>query len=188
MEKEKTEIIEYTMGVGMANLIAMFLIIPIGIVFILPFLMIWDSETFRSGEKEILGGIVLLVLLVGILVHELLHGISWGYYAKKKIKSIKFGIKWKYLTPYCHCKEPLKVKHYRIGAAMPLLVLGILPSIVAIILGNGDLLFFGVFFTWAAGGDIIALFMLSKLDGEVYISDHSDKMGFYREIKPEQTA
>ncbi len=65
---------------------------------------------------------------------------------------------------------------------MPLIVMGIIPPIIGIIIGHGGILSFGIFFTWAAGGDIIALFMLRKLDGEVYVSDHPDKMGFIQEI------
>jgi hypothetical protein len=114
-------------------------------------------------------------------VHELLHGFTWGIFATKGMKSIKFGVKWKYLTPYCHCKEPLRVKHYKMGGAMPLLIMGIIPSIVAIIVGNGFLLSFGIFFSWAAGGDIIVLYMMRKLDSNCYVSDRPTKMGFYQE-------
>ena len=87
------------------------------------------------------------------------------------------------MTPYCHCKEPLKVKHYKIGGAMPLIVMGIIPSIIGLIIGNGGILSFGIIFTLAAGGDIIALYMLRKLDNNIYVSDHPKKMGFIREIK-----
>jgi hypothetical protein len=86
------------------------------------------------------------------------------------------------LTPYCHCKEPLKVKHYKIGGAMPLIILGIIPSLIGISIGHGGILSFGLFFSWAAGGDIIALYMLRNLDNSIYVSDHPDKMGFIREM------
>ena len=125
------------------------------------------------------------ILIVGAVIHELLHGITWGYFAKNKMKSIKFGVKWQYITPYCHCKEPLKVKHYWIGGAMPLIVMGIIPAIVAIAIGNSFLLHFGIFFSWAAGGDIISLFMLRKLDRNSYVSDHPTEMGFYQEVEQE---
>jgi hypothetical protein len=178
MEKEKREITDYTMGIGKANLIALFLMVPILIILLSPFILIWSYETFEISRKAFISYFVPLIL-IGIFVHELLHGISWAFYASKGMKSIKFGFKWKFLTPYCHCKEPLKIKHYRIGAAMPLLILGILPSIIAIVIGNGALLTFGIIFSWAAGGDIIALFMLRKLDKDTYVSDHPHKMGFY---------
>jgi hypothetical protein len=48
-------------------------------------------------------------------------------------------------------------------------------------LGNGLLLAFGIFFTWAAGGDIIALFMLVRIKKDSLVYDHPDKMGFYIE-------
>lgn len=178
---ENKRIEEYTMGMGKVNLIAMALTIPMTALILLPFILIWDYETFKTG-KDIFMDYFLLYMLGGIIIHELLHGLTWGHFASHGLKSIKFGMKWKFLTPYCHCKEPLKVKHYKIGGAMPLIIMGIIPSIIGLIIGHGGILSFGLFFTWAAGGDIIALFMLRKLDGEVYVSDHPEKMGFVREI------
>lgn len=178
---ESKKIEEYTMGFGKVNLVVLLIIIPITSVIILPFILIWDYETFKIG-KEIFDAYFLYILIGGIVIHELLHGLTWGYFALNGLKSIKFGVKWKFLTPYCHCKEPLKVRHYRLGGAMPLIVMGIIPSMIGLIIGHGGILSFGIFFTWAAGGDIIALFMLRKLDRNVYVSDHPEKMGFIREL------
>lgn len=181
-ESKQNNVIEYTMGMGKTNLIALLLIIPISAVILIPYYLIWDSEVLYPGLDAFMD-FFLIYFVAGIIVHELLHGLTWGYYASKGLKSIKFGIKWKFLTPYCHCKEPLKVKHYSIGAAMPLLILGVIPAIVGIIIGHGGFMSFGILFTVAAGGDIIALFMLRKLDRDVYISDHPSKMGFIRELE-----
>ena len=178
---ENKKIKEYTMGMGKVNLITLILIIPIAALILLPFILIWNYEIFKTG-LDIFMDHFLLYMLGGIVIHELLHGLTWGYFASNGLKSIKFGIKWEFLTPYCHCKEPLKVKHYKIGGAMPLIVLGIIPSIIGLIIGHGGVLSFGLFFTWAAGGDIIALYMLRKLDGDIWVSDHPKKMGFIREI------
>ena len=182
MENEDKSMVEYTMGIGKINLIAVVLIFPITAVLLIPFILIWDYSVYERGQ-QIFMHYFLVILLAGVVVHELLHGITWGYYAKRGMRSIKFGIKWKYLTPYCHCKEPLKAKHYRIGGIMPLLIMGILPSVVAYVTGNGVFLSFGIFFSWAAGGDIIALFMLRKFDRNIFISDHPKKMGFYIEVQ-----
>ena len=180
-KNENRERVEYTMGFGKVNLITLLLIIPITFLTLLPFILIWDYETFKTGI-DLFIVYFLLYLLVGIIIHELLHGLTWGYFATNRLKSIKFGMKWEYLTPYCHCKEPLKVKHYKLGAAMPLIVMGIIPSIIGLTIGHGGVLAFGMFFTMAAGGDIIALYMLRKLDNNTYVSDHPDKMGFIREV------
>jgi hypothetical protein len=178
---ENKRIVEYTMGFGKVNLIAMFMLIPIVAISYLPFILIWDNETYKLG-KELFMDHFLIYLLGGAIIHELLHGFTWGVFASKGLKSIKFGVKWKLLTPYCHCKEPLRVKHYKIGGAMPLIIMGIIPLIIGLIIGHGGILSFGIFFTWAASGDIIALFMLHGLDNDIYISDHPDKMGFIRTI------
>jgi hypothetical protein len=179
IDKQNPTTEEYTMGLGKVNLIAVLMMIPLTALIVCPFILIWDYETLKIG-KEIFNDNILLYFVGGIVIHELLHGLTWGCFASKGLKSIKFGVKWKYLTPYCHCKEPLKVKHYRIGGAMPLIIMGIIPSIIGIIIGHGGVLTFGIFFTWTAGGDIIALYMLRKLDDEVYISDHPSKMGFIK--------
>jgi hypothetical protein len=182
IESEKKKIREYTMGFGKVNMIGLLFIFPVTAVFFLPFVLIWGYDTFNAG-KEIFFNYFLIILLGGIIIHELLHGLTWGIFASNGMKSIKFGMKWKYLTPYCHCKEPLKVKHYKLGAAMPLIVLGIVPSIAGLIIGHGGVVTFGILFTFAAGGDMIALYMLRKLDNNIYVSDHPKKMGFIQEIE-----
>ena len=181
-EFEDKNIVEYTMSVRKMNLIGLLFIFPITAVILIPFVMIWDFETFYVGEKVFFNYFI-YILIGGICVHELLHGLTWAMFTKNGMKSIKFGINWKGLAPYCHCKEPLKVIHYKIGGAMPLIIMGLIPSIIGLVFGNGAILSFGIFFTWAAGGDIISLYMLRKFDNNIYVSDHPDKMGFIYEIE-----
>ena len=169
---------EYSLSTGKVNLYSLIMIFPVTAIILIPFVLIWDFETFETGRKEFMR-LFIYVLIFGIILHELLHGITWSLFTKKGFKSIKFGING--ITPYCHCKEPLKAKHYRLGGVMPLIIMGIIPSVAGIILGNGLFLSFGIFFSWAAGGDIISLFMLRKFDGNEMVSDHPDKMGFYIE-------
>ena len=179
MEVEDKETIEYTMGFGKANLLTFVFAIAFIPLILLPFGLIWGYETFRIGNDAFMDNF-LLILAGGIIIHELLHGFTWGYFVPNGMKSIKFRIKW--LTPYCHCKEPMKVKHYKIGAAMPLIIMGIIPTIIGLIIGSGGVMSFGILFTLAAGGDIIILYMLQKLDNNIYVSDHPNKMGFISEI------
>lgn len=83
------------------------------------------------------------------------------------------------LTPYCHCKEPLNVRQYIIGAIAPAILLGIVPSIVAIMIGNPGLLLFGMFFTIAAAGDILIINLLRKENSSDLVQDHPSEAGCY---------
>jgi hypothetical protein len=179
MEQNLGNIKEYTLSVWKINLYSLIMIIPITAILLTPFIIIWNFETFEIGRKEFMR-LFIYVLILGIILHELLHGITWALFSKKGFKSIQFGLN--RITPYCHCKEPLKVKYYRLGGVMPLIIMGIIPSVAGIILGNGLYLSFGIFFSWAAGGDIISLFMLRKFDRNTMVSDHPHKMGFYIRI------
>jgi hypothetical protein len=177
MDTEKKMQKEWTMDIGKANLYAMTLIIPIAVILTLPFALIWGFVPIGSAFKE-LNYFALLYILAGIITHELLHGITWAIFAPGRFKSVKFGINWQYITPYCHCKVPLKVKHYIAGAAMPLIVLGLIPSILSAITGNALWLLFGVFFSWAAGGDIISMYAMRNLNRNTLVADHPETLGF----------
>jgi hypothetical protein len=176
----KTE--EHTMDFVTVNLIGFVIIVPIAAIIFLPFILIWDYETFINSLDSFFNYFP-FYFFGGIVLHELLHGITLAFFSPRGLKSIRFGIKWKYITPYCHCKDPIRVIHYKIGGAMPLIIMGIIPSVVGLLVGHGGILCFGIFFTWAAGGDIIALFMLRKFDNNSYVSDHPDKMGFIIEME-----
>lgn len=90
----------------------------------------------------------LCIVLFGVIVHELIHGITWAIFAKDGFKSIKFGVLWKMITPYCHCKEVLTVRQYSIGGIMPAIILGIIPAIIGIAIGNLWILLFECFLQW----------------------------------------
>ena len=54
-----------------------------------------------------------LLILCLIIVHELIHGITWAIFAKNHFHAIDFGIVWSTLSPYCTCFKPLKNAHVR---------------------------------------------------------------------------
>jgi Putative zincin peptidase len=103
--------------------------------------------------------------------------LTWAKFAKSGLKSIRYGVLWKYLTPYCHCKEPLFVRHYIVGAIMPGIVLGFVPCIAAILNGNLMLLEFGLLFTYGAGGDFMIYNLIRKEKKDTLVQDHPSKMG-----------
>ena len=159
---EKRKIRELTMDAGEANVYALVFVIPVFILFGLPFYLIHLKGQNAETLLDLLNNnlslfkfrtlVVLLSIFAGIILHELIHGITFLFFCKNGLKSIRFGIMWKFFTPYCHCKEPLKVRHYIVGALMPAIVLGFIPAIVGVITGQVLILLFGILFSLAAGG------------------------------------
>jgi hypothetical protein len=119
----------------------------------------------------------LAILIGGIILHELLHGAAWAYFGRRPLTAIKFGIHWATLTPYAHCRDAMTVEAYRIGAATPAIVLGLLPSALAIFGGMHWLLFPGILFSAAAGGDLLILWLLRHEHGTALVRDHPDRAG-----------
>jgi len=172
------QIKEFTFSAAKANWFSFLAAIPFSVLVIILFTLIWDIESFHEGRKVFYHSF-LYIFIFGIILHELLHGLTWLFFIKGNFKSIKFGLNG--LTPYCHCKAPLKAKHYKLGGAMPLIIMGLIPLFAGFITGNGFYLLLGIFFTITAGGDIISLLMLRKINNNQLVFDHPDKLGFYIE-------
>ena len=163
------------------NIFAVAIMIVAEIVLIVPFFLIWGG---RKPTMELIGSptqwaILAMTSIVGIVLHELIHGITWAFYAPSGWKSISFGVMWMMLTPYCHCDEPMHISGYMMGAMMPCVVLGIIPSIVAMFIGYLPLLAWGVFFISAAAGDIWMTWLLTKENPKSMVLDHPSEAGFY---------
>lgn len=176
---------QLTIDLVKANVFAILLMIPTVLIFGLPYFLIWgfDLSDFRSITKilspELTGFGFLLVFTLGIVFHELIHGIVWSRFTSDGFKSIRFGVLWKMLTPYCHCKEPLKVKEYIIGAFMPAIILGFIPGIIAITIGNFGLLIFGIIFSTTASGDFMIINLLKNEEKDDYVQDHPSEAGCF---------
>ncbi|MBN1118374.1 MAG: DUF3267 domain-containing protein [Bacteroidales bacterium] len=173
---------EIVIPIDKVNRNALLMIIPLALFTGIPYTIIHGFTEVSLKIitiNNLVSGVILtlLIFIAGAIVHELLHGITWAVFAGWK--SISFGIKWEYLTPYCHCSKALKKKYFVAGAVMPLLVLGIFPLVYSYIDGNFKIWFFGYFFTMAAFGDINALWALRKYPGNTIIEDHPTELGFF---------
>lgn len=169
-----------TMNALEATLYGFLLFILIVVILGLLYIGLWSWEGLKEGIRLFVGNIFyfLLIIIVGIIFHEALHGLTWARFCKKGMQSIKFGLEWKYLMPYAHCKEYLTVRQYSLGAMMPGVVLGVVPSAIALITGNAWLMCFGLFFTGIAGGDMLVLWNLKGCEANCLIQDHPDDAGF----------
>jgi hypothetical protein len=181
--------IELSMTAAEANVRALVFIVPILVVYPALYLLLWPEQFSSANLREVvqthrdlmmLSPLVMLgVFVLGAVVHELLHGLTWAVFCRNGLKSISYGVYWKVLTPYCHCKEVLPLRQYAIGGMMPGLVMGLLPALAGMATGHFLLFLFGLFFSMAAAGDLLILWMLRHRQASDLVQDHPDKIGCF---------
>ena len=165
-----------TIDMGKASKFSLLLLIPLfAIGFGLYYLV--NRRVDFSG----LHPLILIVLLAALaVVHELIHGACWSIFSPHHFKDVEFGVMRPSLTPYCACLVPLKKGPYLFGSVMPLVILGILPMIAGIAVGNLDVLFIGIIMADAAAGDILIIRRIIGYKSgaaEVVYMDHPTEAG-----------
>ncbi len=139
------------------------------------YLLIWGLPKGAPGRGWLIP--FLAYCLAGIIAHEAIHGLIWVIFGTKSFSTIRFGINLKVLTPYAHVTVPMKARAYRLGAAAPALLLGVLPSVCGIILGNALMTVLGMVFTAAAGGDMLVLWLIRHVPAGAMVEDHPTNAG-----------
>jgi hypothetical protein len=180
---------ELTMSATRANVLALLFAVPILLFYTLVYVGAWPEQFTVENLKAVsqtygtlllyMPVILLLILIPGAALHELIHGITWAFFCKNGLKSIKYGVHWRALTPYCHCKEVLSLWAYMLGGAMPGLIMGVLPALAGILTGYFVVFLFGLFFTLAAAGDMLILWMLRHQKKNDLVQDHPDLIGCF---------
>ena len=172
-----------TIDIVKANQFAVGLLVGTTLVMLFFFFMIWPKAFNLATFKDLLSPTKVLLfvgaMMVGIVLHELIHGITFACFAPSGWKSISFGVIWKMLTPYCHCDEPISLRYYQKAALMPCVLLGIVPTMVAMYISSLWLLALGVFFIAAAAGDLWMAWLLTKEDPRCKVLDHPSEAGLY---------
>lgn len=156
------------------------LTLPLVIFLSVAYAMLWDGANLRSGLKQFteLGSFIPAIVL-GVPLHELIHALGWVLGGSHSLKDIKFGFQVRTLSPYAHLKIPTSASVYRTGTLLPALILGFLPYMAALVIGNGWLASFGLFFIFAAAGDLFVLWTLRGIDGRSSVLDHPSRVGCY---------
>ena len=178
---------EYTLSGRQVNLYGLLFVIPAILIACIPYILIWCDfglvmERNRTAIQYIMESplwliLVPMVILVGVVLHELIHGIVMAAFAKNGWKSVSFGFNIRAFAPYAHCKEPLSPNAYRLTCVMPCFLLGDIPVLIGWITGDILFLFFGIMFWCAAVGDIMIFWMSRNITGGM-LQDHPDKIGF----------
>ncbi len=180
---------EYSLSPTKANAIGLILAILIVLLYASFFFL--NSSVLESFRKHLIiiknltvsqrtpyVLFTVFVFLIGIILHEAIHGFFFAIFNSKGWKAVMFGFSKKMMVPYAHCKEPVKVKHFRIAVIMPTIILGILPLFIYLFTDSFWVWIFSLMFTIAGGGDLIVLWMVRKLEANKIIKDHPSKLGY----------
>ena len=179
LEKKGYKKVDLTTSVTKANIYAIVTSLPFILIFVGLYLLVNRYITIEI-VSPLLWLLFCVVYLVAIVVHELIHGITFSIFAKNHWKDIDFGIVWEMLTPYCTCICPINKIQYILSMLMPGIVLGVIPCIISIFLSSAILLLFGLIMILGAGGDLLIFYMIvrhkSKKKESLYL-DHPTEVG-----------
>ena len=179
---EGYRVTELTVGLIKANVYALFMAVPLMIVLLAACIYFnRNSEISFSRSSLPLGMVVFfIILMILFVIHELIHGLTWGIFADDHFKNIEFGFIKEMLTPYCTCAAPLRKGQYILGALMPLIVLGIIPTVLGILFGSMFWTVIGLVMVLSAGGDILIVLKLllwKSTAAEKRFVDHPTQAG-----------
>ena len=183
---------EVTLNIARLHIFGLFVLVATVLLFGLPFYYIWPGEiqkvidTLRhnyamdSQERLIMGvknlAICLAIVLPLIVIHELLHGLFYSIFSENRFKSLKFGFVPKKLIAYCDCTEVLRINHFIIGAIMPLILMGLIPTIISLFIGNIILLYWGMLLIAVSYVDLWGVLKLLKEKKDGWIIFNSPEM------------
>lgn len=174
--------VDLSMSTLKANLLAPAVAFPLGGLLSAAFALVWGVgrliDAFQVAMLE-RTGVSVAVLVVGIVSHELLHGIGWTLASARGWNVVSFGFQLKTLTPYAHLEEPVTARVHRVGLLMPAGVLGVLPWMVGMLVGDGLFNLFGVLFIMLASGDLMAIWLLRRVRPDQQVQDHPERVGVY---------
>ncbi|VVM33698.1 DUF3267 domain-containing protein [Terribacillus sp. AE2B 122] len=152
--------------------------LTIGLMFVASFIYLIIHGFEISISLSALA-IFFLLIIIGIILHELLHGIGFIVIGKVKSSQIKYGFSWKDGAAYAHCMVPIKVRAYRVALLLPVFLTGLLPLLISYIIGNGVLLTASVILTAGGIGDWLIFRSLTKYEASQFVKDHPTKVGYF---------
>lgn len=164
--------IDATLTFGQTTVLSVVVVTLVGVGCWVPYQVFW-----RLDLSGVLGWFLVPVFLFSIVAHEGLHAVGWAVLGGILWRDIRFGVHWRTLTPYAHCRVPMTAASYRFGIALPAVVLGLVPWVVGVATGHPGLFLFGMTLLVAAAGDLLILMMLGPVPKECLVIDHPAAVG-----------
>jgi len=168
---------DHSISLARANVYTLAISLPLVGLMLAAYLLLTTEDT-RVPGMSLGGGLLFFVLIIaGILVHEGIHKLAWAAFGRLPLSRIRFGFQASTLTPYAHALDPMPARAYRLGALMPALILGAIPFLAGTAIGSLALALYGMIFVFAAGGDLLILWLIRRVDPRALVLDHPSRAG-----------
>lgn len=170
MTKESQKYYVFEMNMTILNILSFVLFIGLMI------LSFWLDPT--TANLSNINLVVLLVFYVGYMIlHELLH--SLGYVLNgASFKKIVYGAYIEKGVFYCLCKQDISKRNILIAIMFPLVFIGIITYVVAIIFNLPTLLYLSILNIAGCIGDIIMFMYLVKLNKNIKFTEFDNPIQF----------
>lgn len=166
-------------SMGAATLLGLALATPLLAILLALHAWLHGVRALDAAINALLGPLALGLpaLALGIVAHELVHATVWVAAGRGRWSRVRFGWQWRALAPFAHYIDPLPVTAYRLGAVAPLLVLGVVPSLLGTLAGWPPLAAFGWLLVIGAAGDLSVLWLLRGTPPGALVADHPTRAG-----------
>jgi hypothetical protein len=182
MKAEGQQWEDRTVSFVAANVLGVAVALPLVALTVIPFGLLHDFRAAGSGAGWPLrnGLAFLAVFVLSIFVHEGLHALGWVVFGGISWADIEFGVK--SATPYTHAVAPMEARGYRLGGALPTLVLGVVPGLLSWVTGSVALMLYGALMLVTSAGDVIVLWLIKDVPASQLVRDHPSKVGCQVEV------
>lgn len=123
------------------------------------FRMVWGDFAFPEHPRW---GLVVLIVVASVIVHEALHVLGWRLASGVSWKSIALRPTWRKFGIEARLTVPIRASHYRVGLALPIVILGVVPMVLALLFGHGMILLWSQFFLLECYADMTKLLASPK--------------------------
>ena len=146
------------------------------LIFVLLISFILDKNLLINSFNITNYFLTLLLMLGYLCTHELLHSLAYVIYGAK-YKNISYGVALEKGVLYCLCKQNISKKNIMHSLMYPLVFIGIITYIIALIFKMPTLFLLSIMNIAGSIGDIIMFMFIYKLK-DIEFSEYDSVLGF----------
>ena len=122
-------------------------------------------------------GAIVFAVMLGVL-HEVIHAFVLAIAARTSLRSLAVVRSWRKMGLIVRAKLPLPAKAHRRSVLAPLLLLGVVPALAGIAIGQGLLLLWAAFAMLECFADLASFLGTRSVPKMALVLDHPDKLGW----------